>query len=322
MNSTARQSELPPEFDARALAAPDIDGFCSSSLWVLPARTAFHPTHEILHWTDGEGHVALAAGESEIAGRYLMPIEAVWGLASPVIHRSSRAGAQCLSDALRSTGAWRVALLTGLGVDSALFHAVVRQLSGQYKLRGTQRANRHVASLEGGLDGFLSRRRRKFRASLRRMQRSTESMGVQVERHQLNSADDVMDVWNRILAIERQSWKSLSGNGVASGPMAIFTPAVLRRCAEKASALVLFATHEGRDIGYLHGGLVDGHFRGLQMSFVDDWRPHGIGNLMQFSAITWLCALEARTYDLGSELPYKRRWAETEFETTGVVVTR
>ena len=41
---------------------------------------------------------------------------------------------------------------------------------------------------------------------------------------------------------------------------------------------------------------------------------------MQAEAIELLCASGAHSYDLGSELPYKLRWAEQQVATTGLVV--
>lgn len=305
------------------MTAPCIDGFCSSSLWTIPARDAFHADHEIHTWSDGDGYVALASGRSDQAGPYLMPIEAVWGLGCPIVHPVPHRGARCLAAALQDSKPWQVALLTGLRAESELFHLLAATLTvRRYKLRPTPPTVRHVASLEGGVDGYLSRRRRKFRAGLRRTQRGATERGVALEAHTLTRGTDVQKHWSRILDVERQSWKSIEGNGVAEGPMAQFAPDVLRRSADRDRALILFATHEGRDIGYLHGALVDGYFRGLQMSFVDDWRPHGIGNLMQFSTIKWLCEDGAHTYDLGGALPYKERWAEQAIETLGLVVSR
>ncbi|MDP6945735.1 MAG: hypothetical protein QF464_16410, partial [Myxococcota bacterium] len=70
-------------FDALALTSPDIDAFCSSAAWVIPAHKAFHPEQEPLIFEGEFGFLTLARGETLNLGTYLAPMEAMWGLASP-----------------------------------------------------------------------------------------------------------------------------------------------------------------------------------------------------------------------------------------------
>lgn len=322
MNQVARPSPLPDAFDACASEAACVDRFCSSSIWTVPAHEAFHASQSVRAWHDGEGYIALSAGFSPHVGGYLTPVEAVWGLASPVVHADPIRGASHLRDVLRQEREWQAALVSGIERDSILYAGLVTLLGARWTLRPAQHTTRHQASLADGWEGYLSRRTRKFRANLRRDRRRAAKRGVSFEQHALACSADVDALWERVTAIELQSWKSLSGNGVAMGPMALFTPGVLRRAADAGSGVILFARCDGEDIGYLHGGLVEGHFRGLQMSFAEPWRAFGVGNLLQSEAIRWSTDAGAEVYDLGSELPYKRRWAEREYTTVGLLVSR
>ncbi len=309
-------------FDDAVAVTEDIDRFCSSSPWVLSAWEAFHSEHSCHVWSDGECSGAFLRGEMAPVGPYLMPLESVWGLACPIAGRSPDVTARVARmrlEAIRSR--WNVALIGGLVVASPLVAALVREFGGRFALRTTPPVARHIASLDGGFDGFLGRRTRRFRANLRRDSRAGSDAGVDYERCLLDDPDAVAEVFPRILAVERESWKTKAGSGVAEGPMRVFNEAVLRRATASGDARVAFARIDDHDVGYIHGAVVGDYFRGLQQSFDDHYRSLTIGNLLQVEMIDWLCNDGVRRYDLGSELPYKRRWAEEELVTASIIVT-
>jgi CelD/BcsL family acetyltransferase involved in cellulose biosynthesis len=76
----------------------------------------------------------------------------------------------------------------------------------------------------------------------------------------------------------------------------------------------MFATHEGRDIGYIFGGMAGEIYRGQQFSFDDTWRDMSIGNLLQYEQLAWLCEEGAHRYDMGPLtgpfMEYKEHWTE------------
>lgn len=319
MNRRRDELVLPANHDAIASTAVDVDRFCSSSTWLLPAWAAFHAPSETHTWTDGKTSVSFCVGESEHVGTYLAPLEGVWGLGSPVVAPDAFDAAHGVLEALAGAPRWQAAMLLGIEARSHLFGTLVALLSRKHRLRGTASTTRHIASLEGGFDGYLSRRTRKFRANLRRSRRRASEAGITIDARVLHSSEEVDTEFERVLTIERRSWKSLAGNGVDTGPMVEFTRGVLRRAADRDAVFLLYATQDGADVGYLHGALLSGYFRGLQMSFDDALRPFGVGSLLQASAIEHLCERGARSYDLGSELPYKLRWAEETLTTSGLV---
>lgn len=76
------------------------------------------------------------------------------------------------------------------------------------------------------------------------------------------------------------------------------------------SGRVMFARHEGRDIGFIFGALFGNVYRGQQFSYADDWKGASIGNLLQLEQIRWLCEEGAIRYDMGPQMGYKRHWTE------------
>jgi len=65
-----------------------------------------------------------------------------------------------------------------------------------------------------------------------------------------------------------------------------------------------------------------GEYRGLQFSYDDDTSKLGIGGLLQYHQIAELCADGVGRYDLGTEMDYKRRWAEETLATEMLVIVR
>jgi len=213
-----------------------------------------------------------------------------------------------------------VALFTGIPVRSRLMRGLVRTMQGRFRLQLSSTTTRHRASLIGGMDGFLSRRSRKFRRNLRNASRRCGEHGITFERHSLRSAEQVKPLYERVLAIERRSWKSLAGNGVDINPMKGFVYNVLRRASADEEARVIIARRAGQDVGYIHGALAGDTFRGLQMSFDHDLSHLSLGNVLQSQMIEWVSESGLTLYDLGSELAYKKRWSESAQSSVGIIV--
>jgi CelD/BcsL family acetyltransferase involved in cellulose biosynthesis len=78
----------------------------------------------------------------------------------------------------------------------------------------------------------------------------------------------------------------------------------------------------GRDIGYILGAVFEDEYRGLQFSYNDEHAALGIGGLLQYHQVVELCAAGVARYDLGTEMDYKRRWAEDVMTTEMLVLVR
>ena len=312
------------EFDRVAQAAPDVDAFCSSSAWIVSAHQAFHPEQEPWIWHDGQSWLVLAHAVSPDIGRYLAPMEAMWGLASPLISAAPAAFSFRCVEALRQVeDTWDALWLCGLKPRSEAFNTLAFCLGQHYRLFMGPTTRRHVASLEGGWDGFLARRRRTFRKSLRQATARAEAAGVTWEWHD-RRIDEATRVacYQRALAVDDLSWKGLSRQGLSVGGMARFYDLMTAQLARNEQLRIVFGRLDGEDIAMGFGAAFGDTFRGLQMSFDDRFRELSLGNLVQARLIQRLAAEGCAGYDLGTEMAYKGRWSEPGLETVALVVRR
>jgi CelD/BcsL family acetyltransferase involved in cellulose biosynthesis len=299
------------QYDAAVEADPEVDPFCTRSAWVFSYHRAFAAHRPVCALRADASYVVLAERFIPGVGLGLEPLEAMWGFASPLV------GPHAV-ELLAHLGAAPL-LLLGIPADGARLEALGRMLGRTHRLRPFDVVPRFVASLEGGLDGFLSRRSTAFRRNLRAAERRAAARGIEMERVVPASAADAHALYARVLAVEPRSWKAQTEAPVHQGSMAAFYAEMLPRLAEQKGLRAVIARCAGEDVGYVYGGLIGGRFRGLQFSFADSLREVGLGNLLQLAMIRWLCDDGARCYDLGSRSAYKRRWAETGLVTLSLV---
>lgn len=309
-------------FDAAVLKTPGIDHFCSSSAWILPAHSAFHAEDEVIAARLGDGFLALTRGQAPGLGPFLAPLEAMWGLACPLVGEHPAPLSRAAADLVSTLPDWRLLWLSGLLRDGPLFTSLARALS-RYELRLGPITQRFRASLDGGFEGWLGRRsplfRKRLRAALRLAERELSFEWLAPPSADLATSRALFE---RIHAVETRSWKGLGGSGFVAGDMRHFYEAMVPELAASGRLRVLFARHSGEDVGVCFGGVLAGTYRGLQNSFDDRFRDHSLGNVLQAETIRRLCDEGVATYDLGSGMDYKARWAEEIFETTALLVLR
>ncbi len=303
------------DFDAAVAADGAIDGFCSRSAWGLSFHEAFRPRAELIAARDADAFVALAAVAEPSLGVVLQPLESMWGFASALVGAGSVELLRALIDADAAARPRAPLLLSGVPLERARLEPLLRALAADYGLRPLAETLRYQASFEGGFDGWLGRRSARFRRGLRGARRRARESGVVFASASSVDTDEAGALYERALAIERDTWKTRSGNGVASGPMREFYARMLPRLARVGALRVLFASRDGTEVGYLYGGLAGSLFRGLQFSFRESERALGLGNALQGEMIERLCAEGVSCYDLGSQSDYKRHWAEPGLTT-------
>ncbi len=312
----AEVEDLADAYDAAVERDGALDDFCARSAWLLAYHDAFAPERPLWLARRDANWLLFAEHAHPELGSYLEPLENMWGFGSPLVG----AGApQLLAEALIARPS-AVALL-GLPLDSRRLRPMASLLEGRYVARSLQPTTRFVASLAGGLDGWLGRRRGSFRRNLRADARRCSAAGIEFRRVESVSPHDVDALYQSVLDVEERCWKSAAGSGVDQDPMRSFYSHLWRRLAPRNQLRLLFAERDGVTLGYLHGGLVGAHFRGLQFSFDETMRDLGLGNSLQLEMLCWLCEVGAMTYDLGAQSvnsEYKRRWAEEGLETYGL----
>lgn len=311
------------ELDAAAIQTPEIDRFCSSSAWTLSAAETLMPARLSESRVGRHGFFTVMRG-THLEFSYLEPLELSWGLACPLLGRDVPALVDEVAEALGRETEWQFCLVTG--VQSGGVHQRELMRPGRpWFVRQGSTTRRYIASLDDGLDGFLRRRSANFRRSLHKSEKAARSFGIEVvavSAEEMSSPDAVAAIYERIMAVEGRSWKSMSGNGIASGPMRDFYAAMLPRLAAQGRARVMFARHQDDDVGYIMGAVFDGMYRGLQFSYREDYARYSVGSRMQMEQIAALCAEGVRGYDLGTEMDYKARWAEEQFTTELQILVR
>ncbi len=319
--SLAELEAASERFDAAAEMTPQVDAYCSSTAWVLSAHEAFHPEQEAFVWEGPSGWLVLARGQAAGLGRYLAPLEAMWGLSSPLLAASPgplvRDAARAL-DSVREE--WDALWLCGLAPDSELFQRLAMSLGRDLRLFVGPATHRHVADLEGGVHGFLGRRSRRLRKSLRVSRRRAEEVGItwQWIENALGEAER-LELYARLVDVDDRSWKGRASEGISAGGLWAFYDRMTARLAPRGRLRAAIATLDGQDVAMGFGALFGDTFRGLQMSYDDRFRSLGLGNLVQLQLVERLCAEGVRWYDLGTDMDYKQRWAEPGLQTVALV---
>ena len=307
-------------YDEAVLRTPGIDHFCSSSFWILPAAEhLMTPGGPWVRRSD-RAYVALARSDDGPHSSVLHPLEAMWALPSPLVGAEPEELSQFLLEALANDPGWGAVFLTGLHERSALWRKLVPALSRRYELARGPIARRYAVDLTGGVDGFLGNRSSGFRKNLRKAERRARQVELRFEIADDCAPEDADASFERLLAIERRSWKGRRGVGIDTDPMCAFYRSMNRRLVERRARRLLFATIEGNDAAYIFGGLFGKTYRGLQFSFDDRYKEHSLGNLCQLEEIRRLSDDGVESYDLGTEVPYKKRWGDRVFATSCLVV--
>jgi len=309
------------DFDREVAQTPAIDRFCSSSAWILAATAALMPPRAPFSFKGTHGYFAAMRGVHPAGFPYVEPVELAWGLASPLVGRDAVGLVAEVVPLLAGRRDWQLAIFSGLTVTGPQRRALDATLPPRWERRRGQPTIRHVASLEGGIDGFLARRSRDLRKSLRKALRAAQDAGMTFESVRA-SEGEANALYDRIQAVESRSWKSRDGVGIHAGPMRAFYGAMLPRLCALGQQRTIFARLGDRDVGYVLGAVMAGEYRGLQFSYDADLAQFGIGGLLQYHQVSELCAEGIVRYDLGTEMDYKRRWAEEIMETEMLVLVR
>ncbi len=309
------------DFDRAISVTPAIDRFCSSSAWILAASAALMPPRAPFSFHGTHGYFAAMRGVHPAGFPYIEPVELAWGLASPMVGADVQGLAEEVVSLLSSRRDWQLAILAGMVGDGPQRRALEAVLPPRWERRRGTPTIRHVASLDGGVDGYLSRRPRELRKSLRKSQKAAAAAGITFESVRAPMAE-AEALYARIQGAEARSWKAREGVGISAGTMRAFYSAMLPRLCLLGQQRTIFARRGDLDVGYILGAVFDGEYRGLQFSYDDELSAFGLGGLLQVQQVIELCEEGIGRYDLGTEMDYKRRWAEDVMETEMLVLVR
>jgi hypothetical protein len=306
---------LAPRIDASVERDPAIDLVCSRSAWQLSFHDAFAPERPLWFAARDDACVLLAEHPGLEGPSYLEPLENSWSFAAALLGSQAPS---LLAEGLKETSV--PVLLLGLPMDRSRLAPLARILGESWGARTLEPTTRFVASLEGGLDGWLGRRSRSFRRNLRALERRVSDTDIEFERIPAPALEALDALYAVVLDVEARTWKAADGGGAGDEPMRGFYAGMWRRLAAAGQLRVLLARRADRVVGYLHGALVGRRFRGLQLSIDDAERELGLGNALQLEMLRWLCEEGATDYDLGGYSAYKSRWAEEGLRTFGLLL--
>lgn len=316
----------------------DVDAFCSGHSFSVAAFSGLLPGRDSrVYEVDAAGWLVFARRQAALFGdpepRELWePYEAMWGLGCPIVGGDVERLGRALAEVLHTDAPTATLLCCGLRAGSMRTAAVAAALSPTHRLLRGSPTVRQVAALDGGIDGFLSRRSARFRANLRRALRDATRRGLLHERHVPDPAQ-ARALYLRAVAVDDRSWKGLANAGLRGTGLHDFYADMLPRLARHGSLRMHFLVEPMPggpvDVGYLFGGVAPGDalapdhsgttFRGLQFAFVERKELDSLGNLAQYHAIAALCEEGVQRYDLGTQVDYKRHWGELTDETMSLI---
>lgn len=302
---------------------PGIDPWCSGPDWFLPAHEAFAdttfdgPVTPRLWSESGVGAVILgqarlADGTSIVAG-----LEPLWGFASPLLGPDLADLAELAADHLMAIDDWQVVVLGGLPLSPALAERLARPFRSAGSVKATYGIVRQVADLSDGYDGWFSARSPRFRKSIRQAGRKASGEGIRF----VDTSNDP-DAYRRCVAIETASWKGYLDDGITGPGMHRFYELMTHRLQRQQRFRATVAVLDDQDVGFIFGGVRNGRYRGLQLSFAESVRHLSVSHLLQHHTIEHLSEEGIHTYDMGMDMEYKRRWADRDEPSMSLIVQR
>ncbi len=307
-------------FDVAVESTEGISTFCSGSDWILAANETLHSARSMHLWERDDHWMACAMGELTPFTRVLQPLEMTWAFGCPLVGADISSRISLLLDVMREPNLfWQVVMLTGVPEDSVFWRELQQRLSGYYSYEVFEGAHCIQSEIHDGPEDFLKRRSTKFRANLRRSDRQAASQGLEYD--WVTDFSDPYRLFERMMAVERNSWKYNTGRSIfLIGRYRAFYEALLHRLATNNRLRLLFAQWNGQDVGYVYGGVLNNVYRGFQLSYDDNFSSLSLGHLVQWHMIQKLAEEGVNLYDLGMVMDYKKRWADRTLRLLNVVI--
>lgn len=305
-----------PVWSAASLRGMQVDPFCCSPVWQLSFHDAFSPDRPLFIEECGESALAFAEIRFSNDDIFLTPLEAHWFFGSPLLgsHAPDMLRRMMERLALYYAPHFPRIMIGGIRPEGAISRDLFRLFAKDFNFYLHSSGVQCAASLKGGVDGYLARRSANHRAKLRKARRRAMDKGLYFERACPRTYAQADELFARMLAVERTSWKGIGRCGMAEDIVKDFYAVLLRRLALHGDGRVIFARYENADVGFIFGAMAGRVYRGQQFSFDDNWRAFCVGNILQLEQVAWLCEEGAERYDMGPlkgpRMGYKEHWTE------------
>lgn len=170
----------------------------------------------------------------------------------------------------------------------------------------------YVLDLPTSFDAYLHARSAKFRNHLRRVSRKLDEAG-RVEVHRLRAEDDLDAAFDRLLDVERDSWKHAHGTAISAvDHQTGFYHDLMRGACDDGRLHLQWLTLDGRPIAYNLGYLTAAGYHYLKTSYVDDLRTHGPATVLRAHLVESLIADGVPRLDFpGDPYQWEAQWTET-----------
>ena len=311
-------ADIETDFDATiasVAARQGIDPICSLSSWIVPESNAFSAQAIERVFADSRGYVTLLEHATP-NGPVLSSFDAVWGFATPLVGHDPAALIDAFIPVLSALDFYALTI-SGLDPAGALFDEVQALGPAGY----TDTADRCIVDLSDGFDTWLGRRSSRFRRSLQAAANRGAAAGVSIEHISPTAGTELASAFERLLAVEKTSWKTGADSGLVDTNLGQFTRAMAERFAADGRLRMQFARLDGNDIGYVIGAAVNDRYRGFQHSFDQKHPDLSIGKLLQFHTIAAIAAEGVHVYDMGMHMSYKESYAD-RIESTVTAIIR
>ena len=297
---------LRDEFDAAVSATSNTSKFCNSSGWIASAFLGLHEYDPESQSTfivrDGNNWLVFV----EKSENYFYPFESAWMFGSPLIGPESIELFQKAKAA--SFDSPKGFVFGGLPKDGEIL-AQLKNIPNLH-FESFPATDCMIIDLTEGVDSWLARRSKKFRRTIRDSQRKCTAASVMLE--------EVTPDFERMLAIQKHTAKWKDGSDIFHNEDCVkFYSEMLN---EKSIRLRV-ALIDGKDVAFLLGAVFGNTFRGLQMSYDNEFRTLGLGNFLQIDTMRAVSENDGVTeYDLGMFSEYKSRWADEMREFVGCFI--
>ncbi|MCY2955469.1 MAG: GNAT family N-acetyltransferase [Planctomycetota bacterium] len=286
------------------------DPFCCRTEWALSFHEVFSPLRAVHIFESHGSFLLLASSKKDSKETLFEPLDNSWSFGCPLLGEYSLDMLDLfLQHHAKAEGPY-VCNISGLIKGSQLFQKSAKTFRSNYDIFFSRPNIQCYASLEGGIEGYLSRRSGHFRRRLCQSNRKAKVKSVSFERVSPTNHDQVLVAYGRMLAIEEASWKGIGRCGMTSDKSLHFYKAMLKRLSANAAGRIIFAQYDNKDIGFIMGGIAAEVYRGQQFSYAEEWSSYSIGNVLQFEQLVWLCEDGVGRYDMGPLMEYKKHWTE------------
>lgn len=304
-----------------ALSSHQADPFCCAPAWNLAYHVIINPGRRIFYAASENGAVIFSETRTVDGQPVLTPLEDSWLYGQPLLGEEALDLFSAVLPEIQDEYAEQPLFLISGIMDPSPFSArlYLRHTPG-YAFYRHALMSQCSASLLGGREGWLSRRSANCRSKLKKAIRKAGLAGISFERVRPDPSE-AEKIYRRILAAEEKSWKGIGECGMTESPSREFYKEMLRLLAKSRSGLVIFATRDGEDEGFIFGGLLGRCYRGQQFSYSQSCRDLSLGNILQYEKIGWLAELGCVRYDMGPatgpRMEYKKHWTEQsqDFQT-------